>query len=1129
MKRFDIHCRNLNIYQHHNLEASAGTGKTYSIEHLVTRLLIENGPRGEPCRLSEILVVTFTRAATRELRGRIRANIANTLLMLRSDPMDGPDYLKAICEDGDGSRCAAIHKLERALATFEESQIYTIHSFCSRILRECDEMSIASGSSLEDRQISKAAIHDAVKDYLRTEVNRQICSPAQLERLLKKQKNLVSQLAKTSVNSAPVEPFRSYASCLDEFCLLMKDVKRKLNLTSESIVEDFKCQASSYKQFKSTSAIDYLPEIERFAALFDSEDWTAEHLDILIRDDLLLPKVLDPSLLKKKATCCPRYPSLVQDLRPLMALVDSAREPANIYSVLAAGCQQFVQRYIQEEELVGSDQLLIRAAEACQRSEFRQSVASRYRFAIIDEFQDTDPNQWKVLEEVFLRQSDTFIALVGDPKQAIYSFRQADINTYFNAVNCLPDSAHASLEVNYRSSPQLVEAINTVFSSENSPQLLSKPYRPLQANAAAKPSTLLDGRGAMHFVIAEGKSGKANWAKQAESRLFVPYIANEIKSLVAQGCSYKDIAILVRDRYQSSLLVTEFKACGIPVALERSGSVVASPAYLALADLLKATLKPRDRSAVLQCLGGCFIALTASQAQQLLDSTDGMKLFYHLNETLLNYGVQAFFDAAMQSKWYLSSQTLQEHLLGRSDGLSLYRDLRHLILLLAQAELQDHVRAEGLLQALLDLQQLSDDDDEQLQIRDDANQDAVRVMTIHVSKGLEFRFVFALGLISRSKAKEWLIHSREENHLIVDSTDNKAKVDTYYKECDEEKVRLAYVAMTRAKERLYVPVAVDQKGPEEGEASAMELILGRIGQPSATLEEVYCRLSTTCVAPLLKVISQIDSTVITHEQVTEGIVAQTAIVPHVFKTLEMPTKINVPGDPICIHSFTSLDALTPHEVTKAGTSPSDLHVPAGTETGILLHQILQNTPFDDLTFDAVEKELTGTSLMSWSKQIHEMLNHVVNTPLSFDDEMPTLRAVQPSEQFRELEFLFSLEDAQALALEPQTSGYIKGFIDLVLTYNNRYYIVDWKSNWLGPNVEDYNQDKLHQVMLQHGYHLQARLYTEALRRYISLFDDRPFEQCFGGMYFLFLRGMRSESPNSGVYIVNPLEAALCLE
>lgn len=1149
MKRFSILDRQLHAHTDHVLEASAGTGKTFSIEHLVVRLLAETG--SDPLVLTQILVMTFTRAATRELKSRIRANIERTCELL--DPncnvADCPDYVQALRELPDSEIKAIKRRLERALALFDEAQIFTIHSFCARMLRECHEASWAA-SDRDDPTLSLVELAQVIKDFLRTQLRSDWCRPAQLQIIAKNSddfEKLQSDLLKTLLRGLPIQPVPGADTYFEQIKASMQTMRRRLNLTSAGIIADYEALCPTYIQGKKNKPLkSYRSAVVAFGQLFDKEEMTLEDFDTLIRDGVVLCRIFDPENNRKPPPDL-QHPEFLETLREeLLPLVDIARDSKQIFASVACECQKHVDRYIEQEELRGSNELLHRMADAVSNDPlFRARVASRYGYAIVDEFQDTDPLQWEILQGLFRRDPPTPMALVGDPKQAIYAFRQADIHTYFDATNSLPEESHACLDVNFRSCPELIAAINLLFSEQLSPGLMSRGFHPVQAGPKAAPSKLSDGKGAVHFCISEGAIGQSKkWpTEDLENGAFWPFVSDEILSLVAQGYDYRDIAILVRDRYQARRALDILQSYHIPSILERSGYVTDTAAFEGLADLLGTLLKPRDMALMVQTLGGPIFCQTSHQVQKWLADPSSLTFFYTLREALLTHGVSVCLDVLFNLSCFGESATLLETILRRQNGLEMYRNLRHLCDLLSESEQRQHVRPEGLLQALRDLQLLTQDEQDCVKIRDDGTQDAVKILTIHVSKGLEFPIVFAVGMVNRTSVTNKLIPSDRVQRMLVvhDETSDNSK--QYLKEEDEEKVRQAYVAMTRAKDRLYVPIAIDTDHKEVtfGKASPIELLLARFGQPAASEQLIYNRIAALSEASICETIAAHASPdLISVQSIPQQYIVKRKLTSKPAVALYSPPIVHVPGAHLSMHSFTSLlsDRQDVEDVEAViGVTPHDpqaivksiFTLPAGRETGVILHKFLQETPFDQVSREAMHDQLRDHRLTDWSDVIHDTIVATLQTPLpliSGDTELCTLSAHQ---QYRELEFIFPIDDAKPLGLVTSAQGYVKGFIDLIFRHEGRYYLVDWKSNWLGPDSSFYTQEHLDNAMAKGSYHLQARIYTEALRRYLRLVDPRPFEECFGGCLYLFLRGMSPHNPLGGIYSFNPLEFPVCSE
>ena len=430
-------------------------------------------------------------------------------------------------------------------------------------------------------------------------------------------------------------------------------------------------------------------------------------------------------------------------------------------------------------------------------------------------------------------------------------------------------------------------------------------------------------------------------------------------------------------------------------------------------------------------------------------------------------------------------------------------------------------------------------EDDRIKVRQRNDNDAVNILTIHVSKGLEFDVVFALGLAKRTSPKEDLVPSRRNDRDCLLVCDPESEPYKEYKcEQDAEKMRQLYVAMTRAKYRLYVPVAIDlaNKALVYGSASPVELFLARFAQEAVEEADLYVRIENYCTEILLEKIAELPEGVHVTASRLNGhdfILKKEKDDAGKVELLE-PEEVVVPGSPVFVESFSSLMAFTDKKSRKVEVPLSwseeqktVYNLPAGSETGVKLHEIFEKLSFDKLksveSFEGVlpliRPLLEGHEMMEWEQVIAEMVFKVLKTQLLKGVDAFCLADVSVGNMFKEMEFLFS---SKADGIEEEgfrcSGGYVKGFIDLVFLHQGKYYILDWKSNWLGPRLESYATESLEEAMEEHQYFLQAKIYSSALKRYLKLVESRPFEECFGGVFYLFLRGVDTDGDTLyGVY------------
>ncbi len=1149
MKKFNVLDRSLTLHQHYLLEASAGTGKTFSIQNIVVRLLLESHGSEEPLPLQKILVVTFTRAATRDLKTRIRSNLEQSLNDLQNwlhqqilaDNM--PDYLKACIERGEEAVQEARKRLQQALFAFDQAQIFTIHSFCARMLRQFALESDMGFHALSGEEpLPQSEVMAIIRDFFRTEVRMEQYSPAQLEIVLKEDPEQ-KKLLRAIQSGYGFKVLPSFKDIYSQFIERMQELKKDLSLTSKKMIEDFRLQAAAYRNYKSgETKAETLAKVERFAQLFDQEEWSTQDLDRLIQDELVWVKALDEQLLKGRvpASSSLSYPYLTATLKQKLApLIENAGDFSALLARLARDCQKLLRRYQREEEKLSPDDVLRKMHEALDQPGFLSQVQASYQAAVIDEFQDTDPLQWQIFQRLFIPDKQAwkgYLYLVGDPKQSIYSFRQADIYTYLAAAQALGDAHCFSLDVNYRSQPRLVQALNLLFSKEHLPHFIPLPkkdfylpYQPVQASPLSQ--AYEDERGAIHFFIADGQAFKKPKLSDLETHVYFPFIAQEIYRLHRQkGLAFRQFAVLVRDRHQALRLAEFFNHVKIPYLNQRGTSLTDSPALQSLTDLIRAVLHPHDRGAIRAALGSSLMGWTHEELKKVESMEPFLLWVQNLRFCLFEKGFAAFFQEMLHSQGAPKKQTLLEQILAREGGLDLYRDLQQIADLVVDHQYREWNGPEGIIPFLDQFQIWEANEDERVKRFQDPSTDGVKILTLHFSKGLEFEIVFALGLVNRTSVKENLIPVELEGEvLLAPLRDHPEEHQKYCEESDAEKMRQLYVALTRAKYQLYIPVALylpsDHLKP--GDASPMDLFLARLKQPGVPYEAIYERIKHYVGKSLVDFIDAVSGHQCISYSIHQEVVCDFswAFRAKNCPSLQAPSAVTVPGRPFWMASFSSLSQQAEHRASEH-MAPRDYEyaikdthtLPANSETGLLIHHILEKISFKDFkhlkgieqVVPMIRPFVQKTAFKEWEEAIATLIFNTLKTPLPHVAEPFCLADIAPTSMYREMPFVFPHHKGEYLEEVYFEEGLIKGVIDLLFYHQGYYYLVDWKTNWLGTSVEEYEPVALQRAMQDNAYFLQASIYTEAIKRYLKLVEPRPFEECFGGSYYLFLRGLQPD-------------------
>ncbi len=1138
MKPFQVLDRKQNIQQSLVLEASAGTGKTFSIENIVARLLLEAPQEGTALSISEILVVTFTRAAAKELKERIRKTLQAAVNELQSG-IAQRDYLQAIIENGEEAVYLALHRLKQAIYGYDQAAIFTIHGFCLRALSEHGieadwSVEMGNASLLTSFQEDKL-----LEDLLRSEINHELVSPQQLKILLSHYRSDPDQLKNrllSAIQLGSIVAGPCYHQLVTEFIQEFANLKAHGPFKAQDVIADYLAQEKNYCQLTKVSREEGLKRITSFANALEKTETTAADFEQLIADGLYWVEFFKPERLKKRGvkTIAPdslHYPNLTSLLEyKIEQLVNKASDPSAIFALIAKCGQQLFAKHIAEQDLFTNDTLLQAMAAAANRSAFAERISIRYKAAIIDEFQDTDPLQWEIFSKLFASRG-TPLYLVGDPKQSIYSFRQADIYTYLQAIQEIGEEKRLFLNTNYRSQPALVACLNALFDSAKQPGLIALPRlaHSLDCQAVAYPlnkqNTLLeDTIGALHICVAHPEV-KEN-LQTLEERYFFPFIASEITRLKQElNRSFNCWALLVADRQQAERAATYLESKGIPCITQREESLAESPVIAAMIEVLEAVLNPGNLHLIKAALGNCLLCWNHQQVVQLTVQAELLEqivgLFKKWQQILFEEGFARFWERLLQTVWFGNPNNVAEILISKTGGEELYQEFCQLEEVVLTYQMANGPSPIRLLTYLKNLQNGIADEEEDIKIRKDFTRDAVNILTLHMSKGLEFDIVFPLGLIREPPNNEDLMTLYAEQRRYYGPIDKQSEMyQLHCKEKDAEKMRQFYVAVTRAKERLYLPIALINSG-EIGGRSPLQVYLEFFGpSPLQVLRNHFTELEKAKLASWQFLTPSAIGKVNLDKKTSQ-------LVPPRAYQCAWPLQY--------IHSFSSLS--TAHASTTSFKAPNDFQIavknvhtlPSGSDTGNLLHKLLEKFPLgENPAFSQaielepfVEQFLQDKRYLPWKGTLAEILYSCWHLSLPIIAPNFSLGRLSPAQMYREMEFLYPAAHSPSHPIlhALQAEDRLKGVIDLVFSYEGKYYIVDWKSNWLGPDAAYYSEQYLAQAMADNGYDLQSCIYREALRRYLHVVEPRSFEECYGGCFYIYLRGIQSGIPNSGVFFI----------
>ncbi|MFQ2365919.1 exodeoxyribonuclease V subunit beta [Aeromonas dhakensis] len=1163
--RFPLHGERL-------IEASAGTGKTYTIAGLYLRLLLGHGPVIEegadagqpsaherPLSVTEILVVTFTEAATAELRGRIRGRIHEARLAFMRG-QSGDALLAQLLAEVEDHELAA-RRLLAAERQMDEAAVFTIHGFCQRMLKQ---NAFESGALFETEFLTDDSQLrlQAVSDYWRAE-------------FYPVDKTLAS--AVRALWPSPAALLREMNGWLDN-----SELEMRPPAGDETLAARHQAAMSRIAAVKEV----WLAQVDEIRRQTDGhisrytgknyEGWLAKIAD-WAQDEAsgyAIPKelerfgqtVLEANL--KKGGDVPTLP-LFSEIDALLASRPGIRDL--ILQRAAVVVRSRMQASKRQAHQLSFDDLL-KDLDGALDSPLGERLCDRiratYRVAMIDEFQDTDPQQYRIFHRLYGGHQDTALLMIGDPKQAIYGFRGADIFTYIQARRNV--SAHYTLGRNWRSSGALVAAVNGLFERAKDPFIYEAdiPFLPVEAQGKSK-ALLLEGDTApvLHCWQLTGQptfnrgdyQSKMARATAAEIHRLLT-LAREGKALIGETpVKAGDIAVLVRTGAEGKLVQQELARLAIAsVYLSNRESVLEQVEAREILLILHACQNPSEERSLRAALATGLFDLDAKALDELASDEraweSAVQEFMEYRKVWHKRGVLAMLRALLHRR------NLAASLLASPYGERRLTNFLHLGELLQQvsSELDGEYALLRWLGEAVNRQ--SGQDAEQI-LRLESERKLVQIVTIHKSKGLEYPLVFLPFICSHRSADTPLYHEADEagNRTILDLTGAEDSLAEADKERLAEDLRLLYVALTRGVYATWLGLApvrsgngksektdlhqtaigyLLQKG-EEGDAATLATALSALAEdlPGVAVGEP----SLTRPAPLQAEEEQLGEPQVRRFGGTlerdwwissySGLAAQGH--GHSKGVLANPGF----DDEV----VTEAAALAAEEPVQA-PQPSIFTFPKGARPGTLLHSLFETIDFQSAGGEPLAQHIATLLAQdgfdeSWAQVLQQQVEAVLDTPLETGFGEPLrLRDLAPERKQVELEFFLPMGRVTAQALtalcqqhDPLSrgnkplsfatvQGMLKGFIDLVFEWQGRWYLLDYKSNHLGMSPVDYSRPALEQAMVEHRYDLQYQLYSLALHRLLALrLPGYDFDQHFGGVFYLFLRGM----PQGGIFHTRP--------
>lgn len=1107
--------------KHWVLEASAGTGKTFTLEHLVVDLVLSAG-----LPLEQIVIVTFTEAAALELRRRIRQKLQE----LRDLQEDRFEPGRAHWELDDAARA----KLDAALQAFDRTVISTIHAFCQKVLQDA---AFETGRLFRQTRMAEGELFAEVfKDHLRTsfcateadqvflkEALEHTGSPEDLEQLLR-------------------DAWATRATLVpgDDQLARARAAIRAFPVADLAGAEALQ---AAYGKSATKTALGRFAVLGQLLSFLQAQE-TLGTWGQLIGLDLF--KGASAGVWAKAVweAPVPAGPAarIRQGLEALKAVLPTLE--GLIVHRLLPPLKAAMETRKASEGIFDFNDMIDQVAEGVTHPELAARLQARYKAALIDEFQDTDGRQWEIFRRLF-HGPDHRLVLVGDPKQAIYDFRGGDLPTYFKAREDLlaAGGARLALQQNFRSSEPLIEAVSAILAPEGG--FFSKPNEyPEPVTAGRKPSLVgPDGDLPPLRLLEVPVSGPVGRLRAQ----IAAGIASTFRQLIDSGVTFHagtsepprplhagDLMVLTHTGSESRLMAKALREAGLPSAFFKADGLFQTREAFELKDLLGAILRPDDPDARGRALLTRFFGFGIAEAEACLDLPTGHPVLARLErwrELAHQRRYPRLFNAILEESGIVPRLLITER------GDRSLTNLHHLVEQLLTEATASHMDPEDLLLRLgrwIREEDLPTLDAEPGIQRAEGQAKAVRLLTIHKAKGLEAPVVALFGGYSENKvAKEGSVHR------FHDTSDTrcaflgprKAMPDDLRALADadaaREDERLLYVALTRPKVQLVLSLFAP--GPEpprsQGSFNAEAHPKGRHGglnRRVRALKEAGPDTWGAWTTPLPAPVHALSL----------------GPAPTLPAQLQLPPVPPVPDFPglarrgrsLQLHSFTSLvrafgepqRAASQEEEARADEVPAPRlqrpagGLPGGTATGTALHGLLERIPAgktrtlgpgawreaflplaaDCLRDQGLSPSLAGEALrLAWAALTTE-----VHLP-----EGPEMRLDEAEKRLPEVAFQMPF---------PGHPDGLEGSLDLLFEWEGRIYVLDWKTNSLEGG--DYGPESLDRAMAAH-YDLQVRIYTLAALAFAGIEDEATFQARFGGAVYVFLRGL----PTGGIWTRRP--------
>lgn len=1106
------------------IEASAGTGKTSTISLLYLRLLLglTDEKKTKQLLVQEILVVTFTNAAKEELYIRIKENIKKLYISCINRKSEDP-ILECFLKKIQNFK-KAINILKQAKININNAAIYTVHGFCQDIFKyssfDFNKKIIENESFLYLQAIQdfwRYLFYNLPKQIIEI-VHDEYNSP---DALLKE----IQAILKTNSSIHFTKKFNKNENLITFHQKNIDTInifKKKWIFYFSQILKIIFQSEVNKRTYNKYNISKWQKNITKWA---NSE---TKNYKIPICLKYFLKKNIE-----KKTKYHIQKHDFFEEIEKILKKNFSLKSIILFYAIKHIPI--FIKKEKKKKEILGFDDLLDILLKKIKKEKFlRKLITEKYPIAFIDEFQDTDIKQYQIFNTLY-KNKTTALFLIGDPKQSIYSFRGADIFTYLYAKSKIKNYYY--LDTNWRSSIYMCKAINFLFSRNKNPfyfkNIAFQPILPSHKNLNMQFKIKGKEQKAIHIFFKKKKKVSIedyqDWIGQQcanEISYWLHCAKNGMATIIKKDQEEKkiteeDIVVLVKNRKEAKIIIDSLKKVNISSTYSSPHkNIFQTFDAHELLTILQAIIDPTDikllKKIILTHIFNKIVTHEIKEQKKEIISYLLIEKLYEYKNIWKKIGI-----------FYTIKNMILEYQKHANDT-ELYINQQKNINFLHIAELLEkqyqecythHALIRWFEKKILE-KNITLENENILNIQKNKS---IKIVSIHKSKGLQYPIVWIPFSVDFKESKLYLYHDKKNSKKIFDNNKNPTTLNKSDEERLAEDLRFLYVSLTRAMYHCSIGIAAlikknKYQKKENNENDIHKSALGYIIQRGQVMNytELLCELNILNKKSYFQLKNQSEKLKYQRHQKDIYFLSNPIFllkkIENSFQITSF-TKLKKEKKYLDEYQYKRIELIFDKKINKKLTTHN---FPKGNKAGILIHTILKNINFHiplNINYFTSVLEQHGFSKI-WSPMLISWIKNILN--LKLNNLNIRLSSLKKTEYIKELEFYLSIKNElkkksdfiESKKYPNFSRGIIKGFIDLVFIWKKRYYIVDYKSNYLGENDNFYSLKNIEKEMIKNQYDLQYQLYTLALHQHLKKkINKYHYTTHFGGIFYIFLRGI----------------------